>query len=57
MSAEESLRGPLEEFMLYCAEERDRCRNSGEEFDEAVFDEAVDLAERKIKTLLGEDMA
>jgi hypothetical protein len=57
MAAEESPRGPLYEFLVYCQEERERCRNSGEPFDEALFDEAVDLAERKIKTLLGEEMA
>jgi len=57
MSAEQSLRGPLEEFLLFCQEEKNRCRNSGEEFDETLFDEAVDLAERKVKTLLGEDLA
>ena len=57
MAAEDNPRGPLYEFLVYCQEERERCRNSGEVFDEALFDEAVDLAERKIRTLLGEEMA
>ena len=45
MAADE-LRGPLVEFLVYCNEERERCRNSGEEFDEDLFNEAVDVAER-----------
>ena len=57
MAAEENPRGPLHEFLVYCQEERERCRNSDESFDEALFDEAVDLAERKIKMLLGEELA
>lgn len=57
MAVENSPRGPLYEFLVYCQEERERCRNSGEPFDETLFDEAVDLAERKIKTLLGEEVA
>jgi hypothetical protein len=55
MAADE-MRGPLVEFLIYCNEERERCRNSGEEFDEALFDEAVSLAERKIRTLTGEEV-
>jgi hypothetical protein len=57
MAAEDNPRGPLHEFLVYCQEERERFRNSDESFDEALFDEAVDLAERKIKMLLGEELA
>ena len=55
MAADE-MRGPLVEFLVYCNEERERCRNSGEEFDEDLFNEAVDVAERKIRGLMGEDL-
>ena len=41
MAAENSPRGPLYEFLVYCQEERERCRNSGEPFDETLFDEAL----------------
>lgn len=54
--AAEDMRGPLVEFLTYCNEERERGRNSGEEFDEAFFDSAVDLAERKLRTLMGEEL-
>jgi len=57
MSAEHSGRGPLAEFLQYCTEERARLVDSGEAFDQQLFDEAVDLAERKLKTLLREDPA
>ena len=39
------------EFFAYCEAERDRLRNSGEAFDEALFNAAVDLALRKFRTL------
>ncbi|MEN8176023.1 MAG: hypothetical protein ABFS23_09685 [Pseudomonadota bacterium] len=51
------IRGPLIEFLEYTAEEREHRRNSGAAFDEAQFDGAVDLAIRKLKTLLEEDLA
>lgn len=57
MTVELAGRGPLAEFLQYCGEERARLVDSGEEFDHALFDEAVDLAERKLKTILGEDPA
>jgi hypothetical protein len=57
MTAEQGGRGPLAEFLQYCAEERARLVDSDEVFDQELFDEAVDLAERKLKTILGEDPA
>ena len=57
MAADE-MRGPLVEFLIYCNEERERCRNSGEEFDEAgeLTDEKhkvpiEKLAEKLVHTL------
>lgn len=57
MAPDQSPRGPLYEFLVYCQEERERSRNSGEQFDESLFEEAVALAERKVRTLLGEEIA
>lgn len=39
------------EFFAYCEAERDRLRNTGESFDEALFDAAVDLALRKFHVI------
>lgn len=39
------------EFFAYCEAERDRLRNTGEPFDEAFFNAAVDLALRKFHAL------
>ncbi len=43
------IRGPEAHFNAYCEDERDRQNNSGEPFDEALFDEAVKLAKRKLR--------
>jgi len=39
------------EFFAYCEAERDRLRNTGEAFDEALFNAAVELALRKFQTI------
>jgi hypothetical protein len=42
------------EFLTYCAAERERKLNSGEDFDEQAFDEAVELVLRKLRVLAEE---
>jgi len=49
--------GATESFAEYSAMERERRVNSGEEFDEALFDEAVDLVARKLQKLEDEGLA
>jgi len=39
------------EFFAYCEAERERLRNTGQPFDEAFFNAAVDLALRKFQAL------
>jgi hypothetical protein len=39
------------EFFTYCEGERERRRNTGEPFDEALFDAALELALRKFQAL------
>ena len=39
------------EYFAYCEAERDRLRNTGEAFDEALFNAAVELALRKFQTI------
>ncbi len=41
--------GPEAHFNAYCDDERECRSNSGEAFDEALFDEAVKLAKRKLR--------
>ncbi len=43
------IRGPEAHFNAYCEDERECRSNSGEVFDEALFDEAVKLAKRKLR--------
>jgi len=43
------IRGPEAHFNAYCEDERERRSNSGETFDEALFEEAVKLAKRKLQ--------
>jgi len=43
------IRGPEAHFNAYCEDEHERRSNSGEAFDEALFDEAVKLAKRKLR--------
>jgi hypothetical protein len=57
MMPEETPRGALYELLVFCEEERERCRNSGESFDEDLFNEAVNLAKRKVRTILGEQFS
>jgi hypothetical protein len=50
------LQGPAQDFLTFCAEERDRRLNCGETFDRQLFDEAVDLVRRRLEVLAGEDV-
>ena len=43
------IRGPEAHFNAYCEDGCERRSNSGEAFDEALFEEAVKLAKRKLK--------
>lgn len=47
----------VEAFAEYCAAEREQLKNSGETFDPALFDEAVDLVTRKLEKLEQEGLA
>ncbi|MEJ2609518.1 MAG: nodulation protein E [Candidatus Thiodiazotropha sp.] len=42
------------EFLSYCTAERERRRNSGEVFDESVFDQAIEMVLSKLKVLAEE---
>jgi len=46
-----TLQGPVKDFEVFCEAELDRRRNSGEAFDETLFEEAVDLVTRRLKAL------
>lgn len=48
---------PSEQFAEYCAAEREHRRNAGEGFDEALFQEAVNLVVRKLQMLQDEGRA
>ena len=48
---------PSEEFALYCEAEFERRLNSGEDFDVAAYQEAMDLVMTKLKLLEAESMA
>lgn len=50
-------KGAVESFADYSAMERDQRLNSGEEFNESLFDEAVDLVIRKLQKLEDEGLA
>jgi len=50
-STSEDLGGSAREFTVYCNAERERRLNSGEVFDQAAFDEAVEKVLRKLRTL------
>jgi len=43
------IRGPEAHFNAYCEDEYEHRSNSGEAFDEALFEEAVKLAKRKLQ--------
>ncbi len=47
----------VEAFIEFCHAESERQSNSGEEFDPALFDEAVDLVTRKLEKLEQEGLA
>ena len=46
-----------ESFAAFSQEERERRLNSGDEFDQALFDEAVGLVIRKLEKLQEEGLA
>ncbi|MCU7906246.1 MAG: nodulation protein E [Candidatus Thiodiazotropha sp. (ex Epidulcina cf. delphinae)] len=43
-----------QEFLAYCAAERERRQNSGEIFDEETFDQAIDTVLSKLRVLADE---
>lgn len=48
---------PSEEFSRYCEAEFERRLNSGEDFDEAAYREAMELVMTKLKLLEAEEGA
>jgi len=50
------VQGPAQDFLAFCAEERERRLNCGESFDETLFDEAVALVRRRLDALAGEEV-
>ncbi|HEC07056.1 hypothetical protein [Thiolapillus sp.] len=46
-----------EEFAAYCAAEFERRQNSGEEFDEAAYREAMEMALTRLRQLEEEGLA
>lgn len=42
------LKGPAREFIAYCESEMERLRNSGEPFDESLYQEAMKLVLAKL---------
>jgi len=53
-SSREGLGGSAEEFLNYCNAERERRLNSGEPFDQAAFDEAVEMVLARLRALAEE---
>ncbi|MCM8856308.1 MAG: nodulation protein E [Candidatus Thiodiazotropha sp.] len=49
-----SLGASAQEFLDYCAAERERRLNSGEVFDEEAFDQAIEMVMSKLKVLADE---
>ncbi|MCU7891250.1 MAG: nodulation protein E [Candidatus Thiodiazotropha sp. (ex Ustalcina ferruginea)] len=49
-----SLGASAQEFLDYCAAERERRLNSGEAFDEEAFDQAIEMVMSKLKVLADE---
>lgn len=47
----------FEEFAAYCAAEFERRQNSGEEFDEAAYREAMEMALTRLRQLEEEGLA
>ena len=48
---------PSEEFAAYCKAEFERRLNSGDEFDEAAYQEALEMAMKKLLLLEEEGLA
>ncbi len=46
-----------EEFVAYCTAEFERRQNSGEEFDEAAYQEAMEMALTRLRQLEEEGLA
>ena len=44
-------RTTIEEYVRFCAQEKERRMNSGADFDEQAFDAATELTLRKLKML------
>jgi hypothetical protein len=53
-SNQEDIGVSAQEFLNYCEAERERRLNSGEEFDQAAFDEAVEMVMRRLRNLAEE---
>lgn len=51
------LEGSAKELAAYCEAEFERRRNSGEEFDEASYREAMEMTLRRLQMLEGEGYA
>ncbi|MCU7919300.1 MAG: nodulation protein E [Candidatus Thiodiazotropha sp. (ex Dulcina madagascariensis)] len=49
-----SLGMSAQEFLAYCAAERERRQNSGEAFDEETFDQAIEMVLGKLRVLADE---
>ncbi len=55
LQSEYAAQGPSSvEFLNYCAAERERRKNSGEPFDEAQFDQAMQMVLAKLRVLADE---
>ena len=50
----QDLGGSAREFLNYCNAERERRLNSGDDFNQEAFDEAVELVLRRLRTLAEE---
>ena len=50
----EDVGGSAQEFLNYCNAERERRLNSGEPFDQAAFDEAVEMVLARLSALAEE---
>ena len=53
-SNQEDVGSSAQEFLSYSEAERERRLNSGEEFDQEAFDEAVEMVLRRLRTLAEE---
>lgn len=46
----------LQELRIFCSEMRDQKLNAGTDFNQALYDEAVELVVTRLKSKLGEAM-